>query len=46
MIVMAEGTVTVASAGVRGPQREYEMKQKLFTPQYTTCWEALPVAKA
>lgn len=40
------GTVTVASAGVKGPQREYEMKQKLLTPQYTTCWEDLPVAKA
>lgn len=40
------GTVTVASAGVKGPQRDHEMKQKLLTPQYTTCWEDLPVAKA
>lgn len=40
------GTVVVASAGVRGPQRDFEMKQNLLTPQYTTCWEDVPVAKA
>lgn len=40
------GTVSLASGGVRGPQREYEMKQNLLTPQYTTCWADLPVAKA
>jgi DNA polymerase V len=40
------GTVTLASAGVKGPQRDFEMKQNLLTPQYTTCWEDLPVAKA
>lgn len=40
------GTVTVASAGVKGPQREFEMKQNLLTPQYTTSWSDLPVAKA
>ncbi|MES2242541.1 MAG: Y-family DNA polymerase [Pseudomonadota bacterium] len=40
------GTVALASAGVRGPQRDFEMKQNLLTPQYTTCWEDLPVAKA
>lgn len=40
------GTVTLASAGVKGPQRDFEMKQNLLTPRYTTCWEDLPVAKA
>ena len=40
------GTVTLASAGVKGPQRQYEMKQNLLTPRYTTCWDDLPVAKA
>ncbi|MDP1740976.1 Y-family DNA polymerase [Polaromonas sp.] len=40
------GTVTLASAGVKGPQRDFEMKQNLLTPQYTTSWEDLPVAKA
>lgn len=40
------GTVTLASAGLKGPQRDFEMKQNLLTPQYTTCWEDLPVAKA
>ena len=40
------GTVLVASAGVKGPQRDFEMKQNRVTPRYTTCWEDLPVAKA
>ena len=40
------GTVTVASAGVKGPRRDFEMRQKLLTPQYTTCWEDVPVANA
>lgn len=40
------GTVTVASAGVKGPQRDFEMKQNLLTPQYTTCWDDVPVARA
>jgi DNA polymerase V len=40
------GTVVLASAGMKGPQRDFEMKQNLLTPQYTTCWNDLPVAKA
>ncbi len=40
------GSVILASAGVKGPQREFEMKQNLLTPQYTTSWADLPVAKA
>ncbi len=40
------GTLVLASAGMRGPQRNFEMKQNLLTPQYTTCWDDLPIAKA
>ena len=40
------GTLVLASAGVKGPQRDFEMKQNLLTPRYTTCWADLPVAKA
>ena len=40
------GTVQVASAGVKGPLKGWEMKQSLLTPQYTTRWEDMPVARA
>lgn len=40
------GTVHMASAGVKGPKRVFEAKQNLLTPQYTTSWADLPVAKA
>ena len=40
------GTVVLASAGLKGPQRNFEMRQSLLTPQYTTNWQDLPVAKA
>ncbi len=40
------GTVVLASAGLKGPQRDFEMRQDLLTPQYTTSWADLPVAKA
>ena len=40
------GTVMLASAGLKGPQRDFEMRQNLLTPQYTTSWQDLPVAKA
>ena len=40
------GTVVLASAGLKGPQRDFEMRQDLLTPQYTTNWADLPVAKA
>jgi len=40
------GTVQVASAGVKGPRRTWEMKQTLLTPQYTTRWTDVPVARA
>ena len=40
------GSVILASAGLKGPQRDFEMKQNLLTPQYTTSWQDIPVAKA
>ena len=40
------GTVSLASAGVKGPKRNFEMTRNLLTPQYTTSWADLPVARA
>lgn len=40
------GTLVLGSAGVKGPKRDFEMKQNLLTPKYTTSWDDLPVAKA
>lgn len=40
------GTVHLASAGLGGDRRSWTMKQQWRTPQYTTCWEDLPVARA
>ena len=38
-------TVVLASAGLKGPQRDSEMRQELLTPQYSTSWADLPVAR-
>ncbi|NPC57820.1 Y-family DNA polymerase [Caenimonas soli] len=40
------GTVAVASAGTAGPRRRWVMKQQWKTPDYTTSWEQLPLARA
>ena len=40
------GTVQLASAGLGGDARAWTMKQQWRTPQYTTRWEDLPVARA
>ena len=40
------GTVLLASAGLEGKQRNWAMRQNLLTPQYTTCWDHVPVARA
>jgi DNA polymerase V len=40
------GAVAVASVGNRGAQREWVMRQERRTPDYTTCWQSLPIAKA
>lgn len=41
-----KGTVHVASAGYAGPLRAWGMKQERLTPQYTTSWADIPVARA
>ena len=40
------GTVLLASAGLEGKKRSWAMRQELLTPEYTTRWADLPVAKA
>ena len=41
-----KGTVTVASAGTLGVHRQWLMRQELRTPDYTTCWASMPIARA
>lgn len=40
------GAVVLASAGTAGPRRGWVMKQSLKTPDYTTRWTDLPLARA
>lgn len=41
-----KGTITMASAGNSGLKRTWAMRQELRTPDYTTCWDSLAVARA
>lgn len=41
-----KGTLRVASAGVQGRKRAFEMRQERRTPHYTTSWSDLPQAYA
>ncbi|MNT48572.1 DNA polymerase V subunit UmuC [compost metagenome] len=41
-----KGTVHVASTGATEKVREWGMRQERRTPQYTTRWEDVPVARA
>lgn len=41
-----KGAVTMASTGNRGAQREWVMRQERRTPDYTTCWQSLPIVRA
>ena len=41
-----KGVIRVASAGVQVRKREWEMRQELRTPRYTTRWDEVPVARA
>lgn len=41
-----KGTLSMASAGLAGERRTWEMKQERRTPRYTTQWEDMPVARA
>lgn len=40
------GSVQLASAGLAGAKRQWVMKQSLKTPNYTTSWKDLPIARA
>ena len=40
------GSLQVASAGLAGDKRIWSMKQSLKTPNYTTSWRELPMARA
>lgn len=40
------GTLAMASAGAVKTQRDWSVKQERRTPQYTTCWEVVPVVRA
>ena len=39
-------TVSIASGGVAGDKRRFSMKRERKTPEYTTRWEDMPVARA
>ena len=41
-----KGAIILASAGTAGDKRAGYMRQEMRTPQYTTRWEDVPVAKA
>ena len=41
-----KGTVHVASTGATEKVREWGMRQEWRTPQYTTRWEDVPIARA
>ena len=40
------GAVKLASAGLAGDARRWSMRQRLRTPDYTTRWADLPLARA
>lgn len=41
-----KGTVHAASTGINDERREWGMKQERRTPNYTTAWDEVPVARA
>ncbi|HPP46162.1 MAG TPA: DUF4113 domain-containing protein [Accumulibacter sp.] len=45
-VKFGKGVIRVASAGVGEKKREWQMRQELRTPRYTTCLAAIPVARA
>ena len=40
------GSVSLASAGLAGEQRQWSMKQERRTPGYTTDWDGLALVRA
>jgi len=41
-----KGAVHIASAGTNGHQSQWGMRQERMTPQYTTKWTEVPIARA
>ena len=41
-----KGMVRLASSGIDNRTRSWGMRQELLTPQYTTDWAGMPIAKA
>jgi DNA polymerase V len=41
-----KGTLHVGSTGLQGSKQTWGMRQERRTPQYTTRWEDVPVARA
>lgn len=41
-----KGTVTLASGGLKGEVRSWAMRQDRKTPEYTTCWDDMPIVHA
>ena len=41
-----KSTLLLASAGLGGIHRNWSMKQERRTPQYTTRWQDIPIARA
>jgi DNA polymerase V len=40
------GTVASGSVGVGGRQIRWQMRQDMRTPDYTTSWDGMPIARA
>ena len=41
-----KGTLIMGSAGLRGDDRAFSMRQERRTPAYTTKWEDMPAVRA
>lgn len=41
-----KGTLHIASSGIDDERRQWGMRQQRLTPQYTTRWEDVPLARA
>lgn len=40
------GTITLGTSGTARQRRDWQMRQSLRTPHYTTSWEDIPIARA
>ena len=41
-----KGAVLLGSTGTTGAHRRFVMRRERKTPEYTTCWEDMPVVRA